>query len=153
MNRFAAAPLALVVLAVVGCGGGDAPSKAEFAADAEKICKDTESQLEDVAQDASTPDEIADAVERVIDATQGSLDKLKALDRPDGEAGQVAEKFVNAVESDIEDKGMPALEELRDALRKHDQQAAQRAAQRLQAVETTNSDKLAREIGAPTCGS
>jgi hypothetical protein len=157
MNRLAAAPLTLIVLALglasCGGGGGDAPSKAEFAADAEKICKDTESQLKDVAQNASSPDEIATAVDKVIDATQESVDKLAALKQPDGAAGQAAEKFVKAVEADFEGKGMPLLEDLRDALRKNDEQAAQKAARRLQAVKTTNSDKLARDIGATACGS
>ncbi|MEA2363326.1 MAG: hypothetical protein QOD71_2471 [Thermoleophilaceae bacterium] len=156
MNRFAAAPLTLIVLALgvasCGGGGGDAPSKAEYAADAEKICKDAEAQLNDVAQNPSTPEEIAAAVDQVIDATQQSVDKLKALEQPDGEAGRAAEKFVAAVKTDIEGKGIPALEELRDALKKNDKQAAEKAARRLQAVQTTESDKLARDIGATACG-
>jgi hypothetical protein len=79
------------------------------------------------------------------------VDKLKELERPEGEDGETAEKFVNAVASDIEGKGIPALEDLRDAVKKNDEQAAQQAAARLQGVETAESDKLARDLGATAC--
>src|SRR5688572_9265184 len=105
MTRFAATPLALLVLAVSACGGDDAPSKAEFAADADKICKNAEKQLADVAEGASSPKEVAAAVDKVIEQSQSSVDELQALDRPDGAAGDAAEKFVDALGSDIEDKG------------------------------------------------
>ena len=156
MNRFAATPLVLIVLVfgLVACGGGgsgDAPSKADFAASADKICNESEQALKNVGQDANSPAEIAKAVDTVIDQTQKSIDKLKALDRPDGAAGEAAGKFVDAIQSDIEGKGIPALEDLRDALKKNDQVAAQKAAQKLQAIETTDSNKLASEIGAKGC--
>jgi hypothetical protein len=156
MNRFAAAPLALIVLVLglVACGGDDgggAPSKADFAASADQICKESEQALKNVGQNANSPAEIAAAVDKVIDQTQKSIDKLKALDRPDGAAGDAAGKFVDAIQSDIEGKGIPALEDLRDALKKNDQAAAQKAAQKLQAIETTDSNNLAREIGAKGC--
>ncbi|MBA3262508.1 MAG: hypothetical protein H0T69_08585 [Thermoleophilaceae bacterium] len=153
MDRFVAAPLTVIVLALglVACGGDDAPSRADFAADANEICQNAENELQDVAQDASSPDEIAAAVDKVIDQTQDSVDKLKDLERPEGADGEAAQKFVNALETDIEDKGIPALEDLRDALKENDQQAAQKAAQRLQAIQTTNSDRLARDVGAKSC--
>jgi hypothetical protein len=152
MNRFAATPLVLIVLGLGACGGsgGDAPSKAEFAADANKICTATEKQLTNLGK-ASSTDEIADQIDKVIDAMQKSVDQLKDLERPDGAAGDTAEKFVNAVDSDIGDNGIPALEDLRDAIKKKDQQAAQKAYQRLQTIETANSDKLAREAGVKGC--
>jgi hypothetical protein len=155
MNRFAAVPLipVVLVLAVSACGGGDdAPSKAEFAEQAEKICANAEKQLDNIGENATSPDEIADAVDKVIDQSQSSLDELRDLDRPDGDDGEAADKFVAALERDIEDKGIPALEELRDAVRDNDQAAAQKAAQELQAIETSDTDKLAKDIGADGCG-
>jgi hypothetical protein len=155
MNRFAAAPLTLIVivLGLAACGGGDgdALSKADFAASADKICKNAETALQNVGENAKSPDEVAAAVDKVIDETQKSIDDLQDLERPDGDAGAAADKFVDALSSDIEDKGIPALEDLRDALKDNDQKAAQEAAQKLQAIETTNSDKLARDIGAKGC--
>jgi len=155
MNRFAAAPLTLVVLVLglAACGGGDGdgPSKADFAASADKICKNAETALQNVGENAKSPDEVAAAVDKVIDETQKSIDALQDHERPEGDAGKAAGEFVDALSSDIEDKGIPALEDLRDALKDKDQQAAQEAAQKLQAIETTNSDKLARDIGAKGC--
>ena len=153
MNRFAAAPLTLLVLVLglAACGGGDgdAPSEADFAASADKICKNAETALQNVGENAKSPDEVAAAVDKVIEETQKSIDDLQDLEQPD--AGKAASEFVDALSSDIEDKGIPALEDLRDALKDKDQQAAQQAAQKLQAIETTNSDKLARDIGAKGC--
>jgi hypothetical protein len=155
MNRFAAAPLTLLVLVLglAACGGGDgdAPSKADFAASADKICKNAETALQNVGENAKSPDEVAAAVDKVITETQKSIDDLQDLEQPDGDAGEAAGKFVDALSSDIEDKGIPALEDLRDALKDNDEQAAQQAAQKLQAIETTNSDKLASDIGAKGC--
>jgi hypothetical protein len=152
MNRLAA-PLTVVVLslALSACGGDDAPSKAEFASEAEKICRDAEKQLAGLGEEASGAAEIADVVGKVIDETRRSVDRLEDLERPDGEAGEQAERFVNAVQSDIEGKGIPALEDVRDALEDNDQDAARKAAERLQTLETPDSNRLAREIGAGAC--
>jgi hypothetical protein len=154
MNRFAALPLIPVVIAIglSACGGDDAPSKQDFADQAEKICQNAEKQLESVGENATSPDEIAAAIDKVIDQSQSSVDELRDLDQPEGDAGADAEKFVNSLESDIEDKGIPALEDLRDALKDNDQKAAEEAAARLQAIETSNTDELAKQIGATDCG-
>jgi hypothetical protein len=155
MNRLAAAPLTTLVLALglVACGGGggDAPTKAEFGADADKVCAAAEKNLGQIGQNATSRAEIAKAVDKVIDETQNSLDDLKALDQPDGAAGEAAGKFVDSLQSDIEDKGIPALEKLRDALKGNDQKAAQKAAQELQAIDSGDTDKLARAAGAKGC--
>ena len=153
MNRFAATPLALVLVAfgVASCGGGgDAPSKAEFATDANKICAEAEQSLKDLSK-STTPDELANALDKGIDETQKSVDKLKDLERPDGDAGEAADKFVSALETQIEDKGIPVLEDLRDAIKDNDQKAAQDAYQRLQKIETSDANKFARQIGAKGC--
>ena len=87
MNRFAAAPLTLIVLVLglAACGGddGDAPSKADFAASADKICKNAETALQNVGENAKSPDEVAAAVDKVIDETQKSIDQLQDLGTPD----------------------------------------------------------------------
>jgi hypothetical protein len=154
MNRLAFVPVVPVLIAIglSACGGDDAPSQEEFANRAEEICQNAEKQLESVGENVSSPSEIAAAIDKVIDQSQSSLDELRELERPEGDAGEDAEKFVNALESDIEDKGIPALEDLRDALKDNDQQAAQEAAAKLQAIETSNTDQLAKKIGATDCG-
>jgi hypothetical protein len=154
MNRLAAVPLTLILLSFgpVACGGGgdDSPSKADFAKQANEICQNAEKELQDLGK-ASSTDEVADQIDKVIGATQKSVDDLKGLDRPEGSAGEAADKFVTAVQSDIEDKGIPALEHLRDAIKSKDQQAAQKAYQELQSIQTTDSDKLAKAAGVTGC--
>jgi hypothetical protein len=151
MNRFAAVPLTLILLAlgVAACGGDDAPSKADFAASAEKICKDAEKQLRGLGE-SKTRAQVADSIDKAIDATQTSVDELQDLDLPEGEAGDQAQEFVDAIEREI-DKGIPALEDLGEAIKTNDDKAAQEAYGRLQEIQDTESDKLARELGIEGC--
>jgi hypothetical protein len=155
MTRFflAALTLLLLALAVVACGGGgDAPSKADFAKEVEKICNDTKRQLRDIGGNgAATRDEVADAVDKVIEKSQKSVDDMKGLELPEGDARATAEKFVDATESEVEDKGIPALEDLRDALKANDQRAMHRAVKKLQSIESSDSTKYARQLGAVGC--
>ncbi|MGH2761092.1 MAG: hypothetical protein ACRDL4_08605 [Thermoleophilaceae bacterium] len=151
MTRLAAILLGVLSLVLAACGGSDAPSREEFADQASEICRDAERSLENVGENAETPDEIADAVDRVIEESRGAVDDLAELERPEGEAGETAERFVNATRREIEDEGIPALEDLRDALASDDQQAAGEAAQRLQGIETDESNKAAEELGADAC--
>jgi phosphate uptake regulator len=151
MTRLAPILVALLALVVASCGGDDAPTREEFADSASEICRDAEQALENVGQDAETPEDIADAVDRVIEESRNAVDELADLERPEGEAGETAETFVNATRTEIEEKGIPVLEDLRDALADGDQQAAQEAAQRLQSIDSEASNKAAKELGADEC--
>src|SRR4051812_49614057 len=97
MIRLAAAPLITLLLALglVACGGSDAPTKAEFGADADKVCAAAEKNLAGIGQNAKSRQEIAAAVDKVIDENQNNLDDLKGLERPDRPAGGGARKVVN----------------------------------------------------------
>jgi hypothetical protein len=151
MTRLAPLLLTLLAFALASCGGDDAPSREEFAERASEICRDTEQALENVGENAESPEDIADAVDQVIEESRNAVDELADLERPEGDAGETAETFVNATRTEIEEKGIPALEDLRDALADGDQQAAQEAAQRLQGIESDESNKAARELGADEC--
>lgn len=152
MTRLAAAPLTVILLALglVACGGDDAPSKQDFAKSAEEICAEQAKQLEDLGNPDS-PDEFAAQLDKAIDATRASIDDLGELDRPEGKAGEQAEQFVNAVKTDIGDKGLAVLEELRDAIKSNDQEAIQQASQKLQSLETGDANRLAKAVGAESC--
>jgi hypothetical protein len=143
--------LCLFAFGLAACGGDDAPSRQEFADQADEICSDADRSLENVAEDAQSPDEIADAVDRVIEESRDALDRLSNLDRPEGDAGETAEQFIEATRSEIRDKGIPALEDLRDAIRSGDQAAVQEAAQRLQGISTDRSEAAAKDLGADKC--
>jgi soluble cytochrome b562 len=131
--------------------GGSAPTKAEFAKDADKVCKDTEKEIEKIGQGASSPDALADAIDKVIAASKNAANKLTDLERPDGDAGDTATKFAEGFEQELNDKLIPALEKLKKAIQDKDAQAAQAAAADLQKLESTQSDKYARELGATAC--
>jgi hypothetical protein len=152
MTRPASILLGLLAFGLASCGGGDdAPSREDFAERANEICRDTEQALEDVGQNAESPQDIADAVDRVIEESRNAVEELADLERPEGDAGETAEEFVNATRREIQDEGIPALEELREALESGDQEAAQEAARRLQEIETGDSTRAARELGADAC--
>jgi hypothetical protein len=155
MTRYSPLAILLVSVGLAACGGdddsGSAPSKAEFANNAEKICRDTEKELESIGDGANSPDEVANAIDQVIEKGQKAADDLVALERPEGEAGQTAEEFSEGFQSELNDQIVPALEDLQAALKKKDVEAVQAAAKKLQDLETSKSDRAARELGATAC--
>ena len=56
----------LAALAFAGCGGDDAPSKEDFAADAEKICADLEKQGDELSK--AEPDSVEEVSTFATDA-------------------------------------------------------------------------------------
>lgn len=151
MSRLVVVLFGLLAIALASCGGDDGPSRQEFADRASEICRNAERALEDVAENATSQQELAEAVDRVIEESRKAVDDLADLEQPEGDAGETAEEFVNATRNEIEEQGIPALEDLRDALASEDQQAVQEAAQRLQDVDTEASNRAARELGANAC--
>jgi len=154
MRRLPPVLLAMLSLGLAACGGGDdgsAPTKEEFAKDADKICQDTEKEIEKIGQGATSPEELTKALDKVIAAAKDAANKLTDLDRPDGDAGDTATKFAEGFESELNDQLIPALEKLKKAIEDKDAQAAQAAAADLQKLESSESDKFARELGANAC--
>jgi hypothetical protein len=153
MTRYSPLAVLLVSLGLAACGGDDdsAPTKAEFANNAEKICKDTEKELENIGNGAESPDDVAAAIDKVIDKSQQAADDLVALERPEGQNGEKAQEFSEGFKSELDDDIVPALEDLQAALKKKDVQGVQDAANKLKELETSKSDKAARELGATAC--
>ena len=151
MTRLAPILLSLLALTVASCDGDDAPSQRDFAEQANEICRSAKQSLKDVAEGARSPDEIVTAIDRVIEESRDTVDDLADLERPDGEAGDRAERFVDATRREIEGKGIAALEELREAVESRDQEAAERVAERLREIDTGASNEAARRVGANAC--
>ncbi len=151
MTRLAPILLTLLAFTVAACDGDDAPTQREFAEQANEICREAEQSLEDVAENAETPQDIADAVDRVIEESRNAVDDLADLERPEGAAGERAERFVDATRREIEDVGIPAFEELREALERRDQEGAQEAVERVREIDTAASNEAARKVGATAC--
>jgi hypothetical protein len=73
MTRLAPILLTLLAFTVAACDGDDAPTQSdaptqrEFAEQANEICRSAKQSLKDVAEGAQSPEEIANAVDRVIE--------------------------------------------------------------------------------------
>ena len=151
MTRLAPILLILLAFAAASCDGEDAPSQAEFAKQANEICREAEQSLENLAEEAQSREDIPEAIDRVIEESRETIDELDDLDRPEGDAGARAEQFVDATRTEIQDEGIPALEELRGAVESEDQGAIQEAAQRLEGIDSSASTRAARALGATDC--
>jgi hypothetical protein len=140
-------------LAFAGCGGDDKPSREDFAAEAEKVCADLERQGERLSQ--SEPDNVEEIVSFAQDArsaAQDAVNRIGDLEVPDGDDGEKAQQWKDAVEKEANDQLIPALDELEKAAQGDDQQALLAAAQQLQGLDDSGeSDRLAQEIGADGC--
>ena len=142
----------LAALAFAGCGGDDAPSKEDFAADAEKICADLEKQGDELSK--AEPDSVEEVSKFATDAKKTAEDAVKRiqdLEVPDGADGDKAKEWQDAVASEAEEQLIPALDELKKAADENDEQALVAAAQKIEGLESGKSDALAKEIGAEGC--
>jgi hypothetical protein len=145
----------VVVLAVLatGCGGSSAPSRATYGKNVDKVCATVDDRVEAIQRKApKTTDELvafADELGRVIDE---GVDKLSAVERPDGDDGAKAKRWIDAFKRQADEQIKPALAAVKDAARRKDTAALQRAAQRIQKVDDTRVNQLAREAGSRTCG-
>jgi hypothetical protein len=151
MTRLAPLLIILLAFAAASCDGDDAPSQEEFAEQANEICRETEQTLEDVAEGAEGPEDIVEAIDELIEESRNAVAQLEDLERPEGEAGETAERFLDATRTEIHDEGIPALEELRGAVEREDQGAIQEAAVRLRRFDSSASNRAAREVGATDC--
>jgi septation ring formation regulator EzrA len=147
--------LSLVIVVAIGVvvalRQDDAPSQEAFAERANEICREAERSLENVGEGAESPEEIIPAIDRVIEEIRNTMDELADLERPEGDAGQRAEEFVDATRREIEEVGIPGLQELRKAVENRDQDAARRVARRLRQIDSSASNQAAREVGATAC--
>jgi len=145
--------LALLVvpaLAVAACGGS-APTREEFAAEANRICAEAQERVQQQARE-NAEQEPEQALDQATDQLRGIIDDLRGLDRPEGEAGQLAERYVDGLEQQL-DRGLPVLERFQQALEAQDQQAIQRAAQEAQGLQRQGAElrNLANQLGLDQC--
>jgi hypothetical protein len=151
MTRLAPILLMLLAFAAASCNGDDAPSQEEFAEQANEICREAKQSLKDVAEGAEGPEDIIEAIDELIEESRNTVAELDDLERPEGDAGERAERFVQATRTELQDEGIPALEELRGAVEREDQGAVQEAAVRLRRIDTSATNRAARAVGATDC--
>jgi formate dehydrogenase maturation protein FdhE len=144
--------VSLVAIGIAGCGGDDGPTKKEFAANADKICSDIQRQGESIGQ--SQPDslqEVATIADRAEKAVRDGVSRLEKLERPSGDAGKQAKEFVDTLKTELDTEFVPALRELKSAAQEKDAKGLRTAAEKLQKLDTSKSEKLARDLGATAC--
>jgi hypothetical protein len=147
------AALSLVVVgAAAGCGGGGGTSKQDFADNADKICADVQARVTKLGK--ANPQSRADLI-RYLDqlkaAANDGVQQLKALDAPGGAAGTTAKQFTETLEKQYTDEVVPALDQLRKAVSDRDRSGVKAASKKLQAIDDTETNKLASQLGAKGC--
>jgi hypothetical protein len=127
--------LAVGVAALTGCGGGDdggsdgngGPSREEFVADANAICRDGEQKIQEISRDGqreiqqAPSDEqarraVGDLLERTIEEYRPYLDRLRELEPPN-DLAQDWSKFLARITEAFE-----LIPELADATRENDEE-------------------------------
>jgi hypothetical protein len=149
-RRTAALAAAVAALGMAACSDGG--SSEDYAERLNEICEDVERKVNELdVTRAETPEEAAALIDDVIAETRRAARRVQAVERPDGDAGEEAERFARTLEREVDRDAIPALEDLRDAVRAQDPAAADEAGDRLRALENSASDRQARRLGAEAC--
>lgn len=137
---------------VPGGGGTDTPAGGQFAAQANAICLGAKEQV--VAVQRRTPDEPEDlrgGLEQLGAVLQDASDRQAELERPDGDAGEVAGRYVEDFAARTE-QTLELIDTIVEAVEADDTEAVERATQRLNALGTRGETAdLARRLGATEC--
>ena len=151
LNRTLMLMLAGIVLAFAACGGDDdedsGPSKSEFIKQADTICADAEKQAEDIARQGLSnpenpqPQEVLDIVKDLIPVQRETLEKIRNLDKPEGDEDQIDEFLTQAEEATDE---VEAIEDPREAVTLFDSQGTPDDP-------FYEADRSAEEYGLQTC--
>jgi hypothetical protein len=115
--------LTIAAAVVAGCGGDESASTGDFVADANKICREGEAKIQEVAKEQQETAEsleeqrkvVADTLERTAEAYQPYMERLRALDPP-SDLEENWTSFLDGVE-----RAFDKIPELADATRDGDQ--------------------------------
>jgi hypothetical protein len=152
-RRRIALALALLVPggALAGCGGDEVSNEA-YAKRVNEVCTNIEREFNRLARTRPDgPGAAAELIDEVIVKSRHAVGRLRAIERPEGGGGAAADRFVSTLEREFEQRAIPALEDLRSAVRRQDREAAGEAAARLERLESSESDSRARAVGADVC--
>lgn len=155
-SRLAASLTIACALTLGACGGDDGISTEDYARDLDEICADLRAETERIqrSRPADTT-ELTRQVDALREATTAGIERMKALERPEGADGETAERYVGELEQAADERLLPALEDLETAITAHDQPGIRAAARRLQRIDEERdlerTDELAEDLGAKRC--
>jgi len=142
---------ALVALGGAGCGD-DAPSREEYARQADRVCAEIDREVRRVGQvRPRNAQEVVQIADRLQGTVRRGIDRLRRLERPGGDDGETAQRFVGALDREFRTQLVPALDGLRGAVRRRDARGVQRSVTRLRDLSSEESERFARELGATGC--
>ena len=139
-------------LAMAGCGGN---SKGEYIAEVDELCEQSRpeaarikrafNRVRRAPRGARLRLETA-AVDDAVESQTGALEDLKDIGRPDGEAGEEAERFIRSNERDLAD-----LRDYGAALKRRDRHAIAHAQEQIRAHQG-ETKAIAQDYGFKICG-
>ena len=136
---------AALFASVGGCGGGDSATPDQFRADANKVCRDLERNLDRIQRTVpSTADQAAKQASAIVDVSQQALDNMRKIDAPD-ELQSAWDQYLNA-----RDRAIGFAEDSRDAAADNDADGYVRGKRRLAAGQPARRE-MALKLGLEDC--
>jgi hypothetical protein len=135
---------ALLAAGCGGDGGGEALSADEFRQEADRICAEFETKLDDV-EPPNSPDDIRRFVEEAVPIIEDGTDQLNSLEPP----SEFQDEWDRITE--INEENLDTVRAVRDALENEDLEEATRLMEEAGGNEK-EADQLARDIGLTKCG-
>jgi hypothetical protein len=140
--------LALPLVLLAGCGGGDdsGRTKEQFVADANRICREGEARIAEVARDgaATSGRAIADRLEATAREYEPYLERLRELEPP-GELEQGWSRFLDGV-----GEAFDLIPPLADATRERDRETLSELTTKFSQI-AADTRPFAQENGLSDC--
>ena len=155
--------LTTVLALLAGCGGGDdgdsgggdGPSREEFVADANEICRDGEEKIQEItsqgqqelqqaSSDKQRRDAVGDLLEQTAEEYRPYLDRLNDLEAPE----DLADDWSNFVDGITE--AFDLIPELADATRENDKQKLSELTRKFSAI-AEETRPFAERAGLDDC--
>ena len=144
MRKYLCPLLALLTLAAAGCGDS-APSKKEYVADLDAICKKSKEKIEKIDPPQSVP-QIPRFVRESRVVVDDSIEEAEKLELPE-EGRKGFENYISESK-----KSLSAFDELEKAAEENDRSAVRRIFNETLA-ENKKRDAQAERLGLKECGS
>lgn len=144
-SRLTVALAAAAAVALGSCGDGSEVSPQEFQAEANRVCRDVERELDRIQEmPPRTAEQAEEQADALVDVSDQALDNLRQIDPPE-ELEQTYERYLSAREEAI-----GFIEEAREAAADKDSQAYVRAKRDLAAGQPTRR-QLALQLELSDC--